>query len=266
MPAISTVLNALDTATRDFDAHEIVNVIRSGGKTIRAQVEAIRKTFRSELDKHGDYKRAKESIDQAKKQLPAVTWSGTFTERANDKLVNYSGLLCADLDRLGTRLKEVREKLTCSAYAWAVFLSPSGDGLKVVFRVLADQSKHSGSFLAIEQYVKEMAGVQVDQSCKDVARLCFLSYDPQIFHNPNAVEIEPLPQPEKPRFVNGASVDLSARQRVVNEILVAVDWQSETSGLTPCPGKHLHCLDKGSSKSSDRVSLDPKRTAGRLPT
>ena len=86
---------------------------------------------------------------------------------------------------------------------------------------------------------------QIDESCKDVARLCFLSYDPQVFHNPNAVEIEPLPEPEKPRAVNGASVDLSARQRIAGEILGSIDWESETSGVVTCPGNHLHTTGDG---------------------
>ena len=146
---------------------------------------------------------------------------------------------------LGARLKDVREKLLHSPHVWAMFTSPSGDGLKVVFRVPADASKHRGSFRAVEQHVKELTGVQIDEACKDVARLCFLSYDPEVFHNPNAVEIEPLPEPEKPRSVNGASVDLSARQRIAAEILGSIDWQSETSGVITCPGKHLHTTGDG---------------------
>jgi BT4734-like, N-terminal domain/Protein of unknown function (DUF3987) len=242
---ISTVQSATDTETHDFDANGIINIIRSGGKVIRPQVEAIRKTWRSELGSHGDYKLAKKAIDLAKKQLPAVTWSGTFTERANDKLVNHSGLLCADLDNLGPRLKDVREKLSHSPYVWAVFLSPSADGLKAVLRVPPDGSKHRGSFLAVEKHVKELTGVQIDEACKDVARLCFLSYDPEVFHNPQAVEIQPLAEPEKPRPINNGWVDLSARQRIAAEILGSIDWQSETSGVLTCPGKHLHTTGDG---------------------
>src|SRR5262249_21467470 len=37
-----------------------------------------------------------------------------------------------------------------------------------------------------------------------------------------------------------ANVDLSGRQRIAIELLGPIDWQSETSGLVACPGKHLH--------------------------
>ena len=77
----------------------------------------------------------------------------------------------------------MREKLSDSPHLWTLFKSPSGDGLKAVFRVPADQAKHAGSFRAVEQHVKKLTGVQIDQACKDVARLCFLSYDPELIYN-----------------------------------------------------------------------------------
>src|SRR5262249_18742987 len=125
------------------------------------------------------------------------------------------------------------------------FLSPSGDGLKTVFRVGADASKHADSFRAIQKYVREVCGVEIDESCKDLARLCFMSYDPALYVNPNAVEIEPLPEPEKPRFPNISLLNLSERQRIVTELLGNIEWTSETSGHPVCPGKHLHTTGDG---------------------
>jgi len=223
---VSTVTSALDTVPHDYDAGTVVEAIRTGGKKLRRQVELIRDTLRDELTKHGDKKRAKQATDGLKKQLPAVLWSGTFTKRANNALVQHSGLLCADLDSLNGELSAVREKLSESPYLWTLFKSPSGDGLKAVFRVPADQAKHAGSFRAIEQHVRQLTGVQIDQACRDVARLCFLSYDPGIYHNANAREIEPLPEPEKPRSINNGIVNLSERQRITAGLLGAVDWQS----------------------------------------
>src|SRR5204862_6306662 len=127
-----------------------------------------------------------------------------------------------------------REKLKASPHLWALFRSPSGEGLKAVFRVAADVAKHAGSFRAVEKHVLELAGVQIDQSCKDTARLCFLSYDPELFYNPNTAEIDPLPEPEKPHFANPPLVNLSERQRIVTELLGNIEWTSETSGYPVC--------------------------------
>src|SRR6266481_2213574 len=97
---ISTVTSALKTATQHFAAGTVIEAIKTGGKKLRGQVEQLRNTLGRELAMHGDVKRAKQAAADLKKQLPAVLWSGTFSKRANDGLIQHSGLLCADLDSL----------------------------------------------------------------------------------------------------------------------------------------------------------------------
>jgi hypothetical protein len=243
---ISFVTNATDTVTRTVSAGKIIEAILTGGKggKIRSTVEQVRFTLRRELNEHGDTKRAKLAASEVKKQLPAVLWSGTFTERKNNALVRHSGLLCADLDGLNSSLHDVRDKLKASPHVWALIISPSGDGLKAVFRVPADATEHAGSFRAVEQHVRELAGVDIDQACKDVARLCFMSYDPDIYRNDGATEIEPLPEPEKPKRIssNGELLpDMPLRERIASELLGALTWSSEKGGyFCQCPGKECH--------------------------
>ena len=76
------------------------------------------------------------------------------------------------------------------------------------------------------QHVKELTGIQIDESGKDVARLCFMSYDPELYHNPNATELVPLPQPEKlkPAFNSSSEVNLSERQRIAAEMFGDIEW------------------------------------------
>ena len=237
----NTSLNAAatETETTDYPVEKLIASIRTSGK-LQRQVEELRETYRCELAQHGDPKRAKQASGEVKKQLPGALWSGTFTRRANEALVAHSGLLCADLDSLNGTLHDVREKLSKSPHVWVLFTSPSGDGLKAVFCVPADAGKHSGSYRAVEQHVRELTGIQIDQACKDVARLCFLSYDPGIYYNGDAGPIEPLPEPDKPRPVPNGAINLSERQRIAEEILGEVDWQSDTSGLVKCPGEDRH--------------------------
>jgi VirE N-terminal domain len=247
---VSLFKGAKSTDPRDVTIGQLLAAIRTG-KTkdnLRQQIEQIR-------DKHryGD-ENAKKLAGELKLQLPAVTFSGVFTERNNGALRQHSGLLCADLDKLGDSLPNVREALKKSPYVWALFVSPSGYGLKAVFRVPSDAAKHAGSFRAVEKHVKEATGVQVDQACKDVARLCFISYDPQLYVNENAIEIQPLPEPEKPKPLSNGEIDLNERQRIATEILGEVDWESDTSGLISCPGKHLHT--NGNGARDCKVELD----------
>jgi Protein of unknown function (DUF3987)/BT4734-like, N-terminal domain len=255
---LSWVDNAGSVETHDCAATKVLEVVRTGGKELRGKVEAVRQAMQTELAQHGDYKRAKQIASELKKQLPAVMWSGRFTSReqpTNEKLINHSGLLCADLDDLGPQLSHVREKLLKSPHLWAVFRSPSGGGLKPVFRVPADGSKHLPSFVAVENHVRELTGIQIDQACKDVARLCFLSYDPEIYVNEDAFEITPLAELEKPKSVmpNGVA-NLSQRQHIARERLGDIDWHSETKGFVTCPGKHLHST--ADSERDCEINLD----------
>jgi Protein of unknown function (DUF3987)/VirE N-terminal domain len=254
---ISMITCATETETRDISVEKVWEAIRTGGRKLKGQITQIRNRFEAELAlTSGDYKKAKQAVDALKKQLPAVTWSGTFSQRANDKLVQHSGLLCADLDSLGPLKAEVRVQLARSPHVVTVFDSPSGDGLKAVFRVPADAAKHMGSFRAVGRHVLELTGIQVDQSGKDVARLCFMSYDPELYRNANAVEIEPLPKPEKPKrtFSGNGAVNLSERQKIAEELLGNIQWESETSGFVTCPGKHLHTT--GDSERDCKIDFD----------
>ena len=184
------VADAASTATRDADADEIIQCVRSG--KWRGPVEKIRAKFARVLADTGDLKQAKSAVDSAKKKLPGILWSGRFSSRkkpADEKLLAHSGLLCADLDNLGDKLADVRDRLTRSPHLWAMFTSPTGNGVKAVFRVPADKENHAASFLAVEKYVLELTGEKIDGSCKDVARLCFVSFDPDALLNPAAVGI-----------------------------------------------------------------------------
>jgi hypothetical protein len=189
---ISWFPNCVSTLGRTVDALAVFNNIKEG--RWREEVARIRHLYNETLKRTGSHEKAKKTVKHLKEALPGVTWCGRFARRANEALIEYSGLICADLDLLGERLAEVREKLKASPYLFALFLSPTADGLKAVFRVPRDASKHFGSFLALQKHVFELTGIQIDESDKDLARLCFVTDDPDAFLNLNAKEISPLPK------------------------------------------------------------------------
>jgi hypothetical protein len=213
------------TETHDCDAAEYVIYTIKDGKERKA-IEDVRGSKRSKLT------------------LPAVLWSGLFSARANDKLVKHSGLCVADLDTLNGDLIAVRRQLEGSKSAYTVFVSPGGNGLKAVFRIPADATRHADSFRAIEKHVLELTGKQIDKSGKDLARLCFVSYDPGVYYNPDALELEPLPAREKPKAVasNGAlAPDLPLRERIATELLGPLSWSADKGGyFCRCPGETCH--------------------------
>jgi hypothetical protein len=110
----------------------------------------------------------------------------------------------------------------------------------------------------VKQHVLELTGVQIDESGKDLARLCFLSYDPNLYHNASATEIKPLPEPVRPKPITNDMMNLSERQRVATGLLGAIDWQSETEGYCVCPNQAAHTTGNG--------ARDCKVWLGEIPT
>jgi hypothetical protein len=150
--------------TRSKTAKEFLDAIRCG--RWKKEVEAVRGAT------------DKTTADKLKRQLPAIAWSGMFERRNNGSLLTHSGLLCLDLDGLGVLVADGRRRLVGDSHVLAVFLSPSGAGLKATVPIDAlDADTHCACFRVAEGYFKEKFGLTVDPACKDVARLCFVSFD-----------------------------------------------------------------------------------------
>jgi twinkle protein len=114
-----------------------------------------------------------------KKQLPAICFSGEFKHRSDNGLLKHSGLVCIDFDHLGDRLIAFKDKLCKDPYTHIAFISPSGDGLKVVIKIPPQADTHAASCRAISKYYEEES---LDEF-EDVSRVCFESYDPTIYYN-----------------------------------------------------------------------------------
>ena len=131
---------------------------------------------------NGDIKQAGE----LKLKLPAFTISATYTgKRKKENVESYSGLLHLDYDKLDN-IQEVKSKIMSNPYTYAAFVSPSGKGLKVLVKCDNDLSTHIYAFNALRNYYDNLSGVQSDKSVKDVLRLCFVSYDRDMYLNESA--------------------------------------------------------------------------------
>jgi len=118
-----------------------------------------------------------------KKKVPSVTVSGSFKERRRlANLKSHSGILGIDLDyEDNPELENIRKLLEKDPYCHACHHSVRGFGL--VWYVKINIEKHLESFLAIEKYLSNNFGAIVDPSGKDVSRLRFVSYDPDLYLN-----------------------------------------------------------------------------------
>ncbi|MEI8290950.1 MAG: BT4734/BF3469 family protein [Verrucomicrobiota bacterium] len=126
-----------------------------------------------------------------KKNLPGVLWAGKFTTRNNSGIDRFSDCLCADIDKVAARIGELHATAQNDPHVLAAFVSPSGTGFKIIFRVAVatDAKQYQHCFNAVRAHVRKHYGAKVDEQAKDVARLCFVSHDPKAFYNEAAVAL-----------------------------------------------------------------------------
>ena len=134
----------------------------------------------------------KEEKEKLKAKLPAILFQGEFTHRAIIGLVNSSGLMILDFDKIETEfeLQGLFLKLIENKYIVSVFQSPSGNGLKAILRI--DKSD-SDSYTKIFKKFKEEYNYEFfDIVTSDISRVCFSSYDPNIYINYDAEIYKPV--------------------------------------------------------------------------
>jgi len=129
-------------------------------------------------------------IQQARKfkasNFDYCTFSGVFTTRNDKALIKHSGLLCVDFDHL-QNIELLRNQLLQDEYfdTQLLFVSPSGNGLKWIISIDANQTTHGDYFAAVANYIQQTYGVAVDKSGRDISRACFLPHDPRVYINPS---------------------------------------------------------------------------------
>jgi hypothetical protein len=133
----------------------------------------------------------KKEADRIKAKLPCILFAGEFAERLGNGLINHSGLMCVDFDKYPNDevMLEHRAILERNPHFILLFTSPSGNGTKGVVKIpKATKETHPKYFTAFQ---KEFDFEYWDKNCSNVDRVCYESYDPNIFVNYDAIEFAP---------------------------------------------------------------------------
>jgi len=151
---------------RDVDF--VLNRIKEGSS--RELIEKIRK------------EKDKELRNKIKQQLPAICFSGEFSDRKDKSILKHSGIICLDFDGFKTKkdLLNKKEEIKNDVHTHSVFISPSGNGLKVLVKVPEEIDSHIKYFLSLQDYYNCK---EFDVSCKNISRVCYESYDKKIYIN-----------------------------------------------------------------------------------
>lgn len=154
--------------------------------TVLGALERIRNGKSKELVEKAREAKTKKEADELKKKLPAVCFSGLFNKRKDSELVEHSGYIVLDFDNV-TNIAQKRNELCAISYITAVWVSPSGKGLKALVQI-EWKTMHKEHFDALMNDFSD-----IDKTGRNVSRLCFESYDPDLYYNPNSEVYSKLP-------------------------------------------------------------------------
>jgi hypothetical protein len=165
------------TPTRDITMEEVFSLIANDGKL----AEVTRK-LRTTKDQ------AKRAVIK-EKDLPYVCFSGTFSTRKKEGLINYSGLIAADLDHLDGSITTAWDTVRTETTPLLMFQSPSGDGIKAVYSVDRKQGSHEEYVSAIVASLarffpikkQETGDKGIDAAAMTIPQACFLCHDPDVY-------------------------------------------------------------------------------------
>lgn len=151
--------------------------------SIKAVLKAIKEgRWKEEIEwyRQEEDKAEREDI---KKQFPAVTFSGVFKDRRLDvNLIYHTGILVVDIDKKDMTMS-YEKTLDCvkkTPFIFCAFESPSY-GIKALAYIGEDPARHKIIFNGVEEYFADQYGIVIDKSGKNPSRLCFISWDPDLY-------------------------------------------------------------------------------------
>jgi len=125
----------------------------------------------------------KDKRNKLKADLKSICFSGQFSRRSAKNIVNHSGFACLDFDDVEDAVC-LRDSLQDNEYIYSAFISPSGNGVKALVKVPKDIHNYKKYYEAI----CETFDSTLDTKTKDISRVCYESYDPDLFINHDSKE------------------------------------------------------------------------------
>lgn len=169
----------------------------------------------------------KKEADKIKSTLPCILFSGEFSERNKEGLVSHSGMMVIDFDKYpdDETMQFHFNELKSNPHFITLFLSPSGKGIKGVVKIPeCDKFSHEKHFKAFN---KKFEYDYFDISNCNVDRVCFESYDPNIYINYEAETFEPVLIDEGFNVSEKIPlIPINDEDVIINKIM-AFDWKKD---------------------------------------
>ena len=133
----------------------------------------------------------RETHDAAlKRKLPAFIFQATFDETTSkagktgawrkQSATRLTGLVVMDIDHVENPrdFTQKEPSLLCNLGILLVYVTPSGHGLKIVFKARQEW----GNLIDNQHEMAKLLGVEVDESCKDASRMSFICKESDILY------------------------------------------------------------------------------------
>ena len=199
-----------------YNIDDILAIIKSGSEfDLRKKVQDVRNA------------KDKDEKDEKKKRIPAATVNGTFESKNKNCLKVYSSYTALDFDHIPEdEMQDFINNLKKSPHVYAGFKTSSGEGYKAI--ILHDNLEPLYHDDLYEQLLEYYNCEVKDTSTRDLARGNYLSYDPDLWINPDAVPFHFVPSTTVPKTVV-MKTETVIKTEAGEEILVQDD--DEASGF-----------------------------------
>jgi hypothetical protein len=179
----------------------VLGNVKAFDLTIEEIAERLKFSYKNDIERLR--KLPKNEYDIEKKKLHAILFGGLAVNRTDNDINEPSGLMVTDYDHLPLeQYQRIWDKLKNDKHTVLMFRSPSGDGIKAVVSIpKSSKDDYRKRFKAYEEYIKEPE--YFDEKNSNISRLCFVSYDPDLYVNYDAEpfkdinELEPFKRSER---------------------------------------------------------------------
>lgn len=180
---ITALNDRMMKVTEDY----LVNSLRHPKPEIEALIHQLRILYTIDNAQYG----------KAKRSLPYIVCGIFKPEYRKKDNFAFIDRFIIDIDHLcskGLELSAVREEVNADPRVYISFASPSEDGLKVMFR-LKERCYDAGQYSVFyKEFLRRFSEEHhleqvVDKVTSDVSRACFMSVDPDAYHNPASEEV-----------------------------------------------------------------------------
>jgi len=182
--------------------------------------------YKNEIDKLTSIK-DKESQEKYKKSLSGCLFTGEFSTRSKDGLIQHNGLAILDFDKFNNvdEVTEVKNKFKTDKFIFAYWTSPRRLGVKALVKIpiCKDDKEYKLYYSSLLEYYKFS---NTDESTKDICRFCYDSYDEDLYININSQEYRNKVE-EKAEIYNLPKINISCTNDEIYDKLLK--WLSDNN-------------------------------------